>query len=132
NRINGREVLYTINPVVINGASWLAIVFASAAGANAAGVMHAFLLTVVAATLLMFGWQLICMDHEQRHRLKAHFLRALLPRAVLSKLRQHRRELRLVSPIVAALLIQQVVTLISYSYATRAGSGFLLLFGLAE
>jgi len=64
--------------------------------------------------------------------LKAHFLRALLPRAVLRKMRQHRRELRLVSPIVAALLIQQVVTLISYSYATRAGSGFLLLFGLAE
>lgn len=132
NRINGREVLYTVNPLVINGVSWLAIVFASSAGANAAGVMRAFLLTVVAATLLMFGWQLMRMDREQRTRLKAHFLRALLPRELLRKLRQHRRELRLVSPIVAALLIQQVVTLISYSYATRAGSGFLLLFGLAE
>lgn len=132
NRINGREVLYTLNPVVINGLSWLAIVLASAAGANTAGIMHAFLLTVVAATLLMFGWQLLCMDREQRHRLQAHFLRALLPHAVLSKMRQHRRELQLVSPIVLALLIQQMTTLISYSYATRAGSGFLLLFGLAE
>lgn len=132
NRMNGREVLFTVNPLGINGLSWLALIVASANGAGPGGIMRTFLLTVLLSTLMMLGWQLVSMDRDQRRRLKAHFFRALLPSALLRKLRQHRNELRLVSPIVGALLIQQMVTLISYSYATRAGSGVLLLFGLAE
>lgn len=132
NRMNGREVLFTVNPLGINGLSWLAIIIASANGAEPGGIMRSFLLTVLLSTLMMLGWQLVSMDREQRRRFNSHFLRALLPSDLLRKLGQHRNELRLVSPIVAALLIQQVVTIISYSYVTRAGSGFLLLFGLAE
>lgn len=132
NRINGREVLYTVNPLAINGLSWLAVVAASAAGATSLGILRAFMLTVVLATLLMFALQFACLESAQRRSLTAHFLRGLLPRRLWRSGALHGRELRLVGPIVGALLIQQVVTLISYGFATRVGAGFLLLFGLAE
>jgi peptidoglycan biosynthesis protein MviN/MurJ (putative lipid II flippase) len=132
NRINGREVLYTVNPLVINGLSWLAIGIAVAGGANALEIARAFLLTVVSSTLMMFAWQLHRLEPAQRKALSLHFLRAATARRVRRQFALHRRELRAVSPIVGALLIQQVMTLVSYAFATRAGSGFLLLFGLAE
>lgn len=132
NRINGREVLYTVNPLVINGLSWVAIIVASSAGATSLGIIVAFLLTSVFATLLLGVWQVSCLEPTQRRRLGTHFLRAMKLRRLLRRAALHRRELSLVGPIVGALLIQQVVTLISYGFATRAGSGFLLLFGLAE
>lgn len=132
NRINGREALYTVNPLFINGLSWLSIVVFSSVGATSLGIIRAFLLTSVIATLLMILLQLSFMEPAQRSRLGAHFLRAMKPRKLLRSAALHRRELQLVGPIVGALLIQQVVTLISYAFATRAGSGFLLLFGLAE
>jgi len=132
NRINGREVLYTVNPLMINGLSWLAVVVASRFGVDSLEIVRLLLLTIVIATLLMFAWQLACMEASQRRRVGVHYLRGLTPRRLVRRISLHKRELRLVSPIVGALLIQQVVTLISYGFATRAGSGFLLLFGLAE
>ena len=132
NRINGREVLFTVNPLIINSVSWLAIAVAAFLGATSLGIIQAFLVSVVLSTLAMFAWQLRCMEPTQRHWLRAHFARALLPRRLLLRARLHRRELRAVSPIFGALLIQQVVTLISYAFVTRAGAGVLLLFGLAE
>jgi peptidoglycan biosynthesis protein MviN/MurJ (putative lipid II flippase) len=132
NRVNGREVLFTVNPLVINGVSWLAISIASATGGSQLQIVRAFLLTVVTTTLMMFGWQLACMDRALRSRLIAHFVRSLRPQRFVRRARAHFRELRLIAPIVGALLIQQVVTLISYAFVTRAGSGFLLLYGLAE
>jgi peptidoglycan biosynthesis protein MviN/MurJ (putative lipid II flippase) len=82
--------------------------------------------------LLLVVWQVSCLEPAQRRRLGEHFLRAVTPGQLLRRAALHRREMYLVGPIVGALLIQQVVTLISYAFATRAGSGFLLLFGLAE
>jgi putative peptidoglycan lipid II flippase len=132
NRINGREVLYTVNQALINGASLAAILVAGALHASAVRIILAFLFAILLSTLVMFTYQVRCLAPAQRRLLTALYGRALSPRALWKRLAQHLRELRVVAPIVGALVIQQVLVLISYSFATRAGPGFLLLFGLAE
>jgi putative peptidoglycan lipid II flippase len=132
NRINGAEILYTVNPLAINGASWLAIILGSSLGLTTLGIIRLFLITVVATTALMLMVQLILMGAPLRAKLIAHFLRAVAPRRLVQQLAAHAREMRTVGPIIAGLLVQQVMTLISYGFVTRAGSGYLLLFGLAE
>jgi putative peptidoglycan lipid II flippase len=132
NRVAGREVLFTVNPVVINGLSLLAIYVSANAGAGALGVAQWLLVTVLLSTLGMTAFQARFLDGALRTRGTVLLLRALWPRHVRRRVRMHGKELLNVMPLVSSLVAQQVIVFISYGFASRSGDGAVAVVGVAE
>ncbi len=132
NRIGGREVLFTVNPMVINGTSLLALYAAYRAGMDPIGIGRLLLVGVLIATLAMAAFQATKLEPDIRRRGAQLLLRALALRSVVRHARLHARELQRVVPIISSLAAQQAIVLISYGFASQFDDGAVTVIGIAE
>jgi peptidoglycan biosynthesis protein MviN/MurJ (putative lipid II flippase) len=132
NRVQGREALYASNQLVTNALPLIAIFAATALRAEPAQIASAVIASTLAGCIGMIAVQFARLDRGTGKTLVTLTLRRMRPARSMARLRTTARSLLLPGPLIAGLLLQQVLVLISYSFAARLGEGMLAVVGFGE
>ncbi len=133
NRIYQRPVLFSVNPIVINGTSLVALWLAARSGSTPPRTAEVFVVAISASTAVMAIVQALALPAETRKLLIGSFLRTVRSVGHLACLDVHvRRILIAATPVIAAVLLQSILVLVNYSLASTVGPGAVATLGYAE
>jgi peptidoglycan biosynthesis protein MviN/MurJ (putative lipid II flippase) len=133
NRIYQRPVLFSVNPIVINGVSLAALWLAARLGSTPFRTAEAFVIAISVSSLAMTIAQALALPAHMRKLLVGSFLRTFLSFSRLAWFDVHvRRVLLAAVPVIAAVLLQSMLVLVNYSLASTVGPGAVATLGYAE
>lgn len=135
NRLAGRYMLFSSNPLIINGVSLLALWAAHRLGASAPHIATGYLTTVTAATAVMAFVQGFYLPNRDRRTLLCSSVR--LVRAARGRLAQSLRApmhmMISAVPLIGALFVQNAIVMVNYGFASLyGGEGAIATIGYAE